>query len=45
MLFPTLTRILKDYKQQLKEGAEHPVFDPSQFSDLDIDNNAWKTKK
>ncbi len=45
MLFPTLTRILKDYKQQLKAGIEHPIFDPSQYSDLDIDLTAWKKKK
>lgn len=45
MLFPTLIRILKDYKQQLKEGAEHPVFNPKDFPDLDIDHEAWKEKK
>ncbi|UXI00032.1 alanine/glycine:cation symporter family protein [Photobacterium sp. TY1-4] len=44
MLFPTLTRILKDYKQQLKAGVEHPVFDPKKFSDLDLDLKAWKPK-
>lgn len=45
MLFPTLIRILTDYKEQLKAGAEHPVFDASKFPDLDIDLEAWKIKK
>ena len=45
MLFPTLTRILKDYKDQLKAGKEHPVFDPAKFADLDIDLKAWPKKK
>ncbi|WP_299014127.1 sodium:alanine symporter family protein [uncultured Photobacterium sp.] len=45
MLFPTLIRLLKDYKKKLSEGAEHPVFNPSEFSDLDIDHEAWKEKK
>jgi len=44
MLFPTITRLLKDYKQQLKDGADEPVFDPAKFSDLNIDVEAW-TKK
>lgn len=45
MLFPTLIRILTDYKEQLKAGVEHPVFDASKFPDLDIDLEAWKIKK
>ncbi|MGF1757120.1 alanine:cation symporter family protein [Photobacterium sagamiensis] len=45
MLFPTLIRILKDYKKQLKAGIEHPLFDPKDFPDLDIDLEAWKPKK
>ena len=44
MLFPTLIRILKDYKQQLKDGVEHPLFDPQKFPDLDIDLKAWHKK-
>jgi AGCS family alanine or glycine:cation symporter len=44
MLFPTATRILKDYREQLAQGADHPVFDPDKFQDLDIDRTAW-TKK
>ena len=35
-------RVLNDYRSQLKEGKEHPVFDPEKFSDLDIDASAWK---
>ena len=41
MLFPVGLRILNDYRDQLKEGKEHPVFDPAKFSDLDIDHEAW----
>ena len=44
MMFPTATRLLKDYRDQLKAGAEHPVFDPAKFSDLDIDHKAWHDK-
>jgi len=41
MLFPVGMRVLKDFTDQLKEGTEHPVFDPNKFSDLDIDPTAW----
>ncbi len=41
MLFPTGLRILNDYREQLKQGREHPVFDAEKFSDLDIDRTAW----
>lgn len=41
MLFPVATRVLADYRSQLKKGIEHPVFDPSNFQDLDIDLTAW----
>jgi len=44
MMFPTAMRLLKDYKEQLKEGIEHPVLDPTKFSDLDIDTEAWDQK-
>jgi AGCS family alanine or glycine:cation symporter len=44
MLFPTLMRILKDYKDQLKNGVEHPVFDALKFPDLSIDFKAWPKK-
>lgn len=42
MLFPIGMRVLNDYRDQLKEGVEHPTFDPMKFSDLDIDPSAWK---
>ncbi len=41
MLFPTCMRVLKDFRDQLKQGNEHPVFDPEKFPDLDIDKSAW----
>ncbi|PKH03290.1 sodium:alanine symporter [Psychromonas sp. MB-3u-54] len=44
MLFPTLMRLLKDYKDQLKTGVEHPVFDALKFPDLKIDLKAWPKK-
>ncbi|WP_375748335.1 alanine/glycine:cation symporter family protein [Vibrio sp. HN007] len=44
MLFPTAMRILKDYREQLKAGNEHPEFDSSKFEDLDIDQTAWPKK-
>ncbi len=45
MLFPTFTRVLADFQQQLKEGKDRPVFDPDKFSDLNLDKNAWKNWK
>ena len=45
MLFPTAMRLLQDYRQKLKEGAEHPQFNPDEFQDLDIDRTAWLPKK
>ncbi|TCS36132.1 alanine/glycine:cation symporter family protein [Reinekea marinisedimentorum] len=44
MLFPTITRLLADYRQQLKAGKEHPELDPAKFADLNIDHRAWGTK-
>ncbi|BHH82273.1 alanine/glycine:cation symporter family protein [Desulforhopalus sp. 52FAK] len=44
MLFPTALRILADYREQLKQGIDDPVFDPSKFQDLDIDHSAWNNK-
>jgi hypothetical protein len=43
MLFPTLSRILADYRQQLKQGVEFPVFDAAKFADLDLDPDAWRS--
>ncbi len=42
MLFPVGLRVLNDYIRQLKQGKEHPEFDPEKFPDLDIDKEAWK---
>ena len=42
MLFPIGLRVLNDYRDQLTQGKEHPVFDPAKFSDLDIDASAWR---
>lgn len=42
MLFPTGLRIMKDYDQQLKRSDEIPVFNPENFSDLDLDKAAWE---
>lgn len=45
MLFPQVMRLMSDYRQQLKQGIEEPVFNPQQFSDLDLDREAWKSQK
>lgn len=42
MLFPTATRVLADYRAQLKQGIKQPVFNPANFQDLDIDLSAWE---
>ncbi len=44
MLLPTLNRILKDFRQQLKAGVQRPVLDPDKFADLDIDRSVWAKK-
>ncbi|WP_296184697.1 alanine/glycine:cation symporter family protein [Pseudomonas sp. UBA1879] len=41
MLFKIGLRILNDYDAQRKAGIKTPVFDSSQFSDLDLDLKAW----
>ena len=41
MLFKIALRVLKDYDAQLKAGIKTPVFDSSQFPDLDLDLKAW----
>ena len=45
MLFPICMRVLTDYREQLAQGIEHPVFDPEKFADLDIDRSAWADVK
>jgi AGCS family alanine or glycine:cation symporter len=41
MLFKVGLRILRDYDDQRKAGIKTPVFDSSQFADLDLDLQAW----
>lgn len=41
MLFPVGMRILNDYRDQLSKGIENPVFEPKNFPDLDLDEEAW----
>ncbi|MDD1506189.1 alanine/glycine:cation symporter family protein [Pseudomonas sp. CNPSo 3701] len=38
-------RVLKDYDAQRKTGIDQPVFDGSQFADLDLDRAAWPAAK
>ena len=33
--------LLTDFRKQLKEGVERPVFNPNNFDDLDLDRTAW----
>ncbi|SFH67281.1 alanine/glycine:cation symporter family protein [Albimonas pacifica] len=41
MLFPTGMRLLRDYREQLAAGVEHPTFHIYKYEDLDIDKEAW----
>jgi AGCS family alanine or glycine:cation symporter len=41
MLFNIGLRLLNDYDAQRKAGIDTPVFDSSQFPDLDLDLTAW----
>lgn len=41
LLFPTGLRAMRDFERQQRQGLD-PVFDPQDFADLDIDENAWK---
>jgi AGCS family alanine or glycine:cation symporter len=38
-------RLLRDYDQQRKAGIKTPVFDSSQFKDLDLDLQAWPNRE
>ena len=40
LLFPTGLRLMRDFEQQIKRGLD-PVFDPADYTDLDIDESAW----
>jgi len=41
MLMPTCLRVLQDFRKQLRAGIKRPVFNPDDFSDLDLDRAAW----
>lgn len=41
LLFKVGLRLMRDYDNQRKAGIEEPVFDSSQFVDLELDRNAW----
>lgn len=45
LLFNVGMRLLRDYDQQRKAGIKTPVFDSSQFKDLDLDLQAWPSRK
>ncbi|WP_339947564.1 alanine/glycine:cation symporter family protein [uncultured Albimonas sp.] len=41
MLFPIGMRLLRDYREQLAQGVEHPALHVERYADLDIDREAW----
>ena len=41
MLVKVGMRLLDDYDRQRRAGIETPVFDPQNFTDLDLDPQAW----
>jgi AGCS family alanine or glycine:cation symporter len=41
LLGKVVLRLIDDYDQQRKAGVQIPVFDASQFRDLDLDPRAW----
>ncbi|NWB99819.1 alanine:cation symporter family protein [Pseudomonas gingeri] len=45
LLFNVGMRLLRDYDQQRKAGIKTPVFDSSQFKDLDLDLRAWPNRE
>ncbi|MFQ6555973.1 alanine/glycine:cation symporter family protein [Pseudomonas sp. Lb2C1-1] len=45
LLFNVGMRLLRDYDQQRKAGIKTPVFDSSQFKDLDLDLQAWPNRE
>jgi len=44
MLLPICLRVLDDFRKQLAQGIDRPVFNPTDFDDLDIDTRAWDKK-
>ncbi|VVQ16575.1 Amino-acid carrier protein AlsT [Pseudomonas fluorescens] len=45
LLFNVGMRLLRDYDQERKAGIKTPVFDSSQFKDLDLDLQAWPNRE
>lgn len=41
LLFKVGLRVMRDFDQQIQSGIKEPVFDSSQFSDLNLDHDAW----
>lgn len=44
LLFKTGLRLIKDYDRQVKAGIDPPMFDSDDFSNLDIDREAWRKR-
>lgn len=45
LLFKVGLRVLKDFDQQIQAGSKQPIFDSNQFSELNIDHDAWTTQE
>ncbi|WP_010487749.1 alanine/glycine:cation symporter family protein [Pseudomonas sp. S9] len=45
LLFKVGMRLMRDYDRQMKAGVKSPVFDPKEFSDLDLDPAVWAQLK
>lgn len=45
LLFKVGLRLMRDYDKQMKAGIKSPVFDPNEFSDLDLDPAVWAQLK
>lgn len=40
--FPIFTRVLDDFRTQIKAGEDRPVFHADKFPDLDLNRTAWR---
>ncbi|MEO1240214.1 MAG: hypothetical protein AAFW64_11375, partial [Pseudomonadota bacterium] len=45
MLFPVAMRVIQDFRNQVEQGIDKPVFDPAKFPDLETDPEAWPDAK
>ena len=43
LLFKVGLRVMHDYDRQIRAGVTIPVFDASQFTDLNLDPSVWST--